>query len=395
MRLVLTTFAVALAALALAAEPVSAQGEGLFTGEVTASRLHLRAGPGEAYQPVVTVEKGTKLVVFSRHANDASWYMVEVPGGYHAWVSGRYLEKRPDGNALVAADRVLVRPRPSTIYHQLSGRLNKGETVKVVGEQTVEGEPWYRVRVPRRIPLYASAAHVDNVGDVSIARAAAKEAGLVDDAGEAGDGGDAGDGEAGGAADGPARPAPIQTPGDKRFVVFEGETRTKIAAAKRTEDIAPIRRAVAEIDRKELSIENRERLVSLNADLLDRERRLAIIELKAREEQIKDTLDERLAEIDREYRRRLAEIRAQYDREQKEPRYIATGIVRWSPDLVGRYPAYQLLHGSKMTHYLIATQYDLSRFTGKRVGIIGIADPESGTGFHTIMVRRIEILGDE
>ena len=43
----------------------------------------------------------------------------------------------------------------------------------------------------------------------------------------------------------------------------------------------------------------------------------------------------------------------------------------------------------------IANQFDLGRFVGKRVGVIGIADPESGTGYETVMVKRIEILADE
>jgi hypothetical protein len=29
------------------------------------------------------------------------------------------------------------------------------------------------------------------------------------------------------------------------------------------------------------------------------------------------------------------------------------------------------------------------------VGVVGIADPESGTGYETVMVKRIEILASE
>ena len=35
------------------------------------------------------------------------------------------------------------------------------------------------------------------------------------------------------------------------------------------------------------------------------------------------------------------------------------------------------------------------KFAGKRVGVIGLTDPESGTGYSTIMVKRIEILGNK
>jgi hypothetical protein len=105
-------------------------------------------------------------------------------------------------------------------------------------------------------------------------------------------------------------------------------------------------------------------------------------------------LDTKLQEIDKKYKRRLAEIREEYEREKK-PLYVATGIVQWAPDIFGRYPSYRIVEGDKMRYYLIATQFDLGRFVGKRVGVVGITDPESGTGFQTVMVKRIEILGHQ
>ncbi|MDH3592205.1 MAG: SH3 domain-containing protein [Planctomycetota bacterium] len=359
------------------ASTAAAQGAGLFAGEITAGRLHLRAGPGEAYQPVVTVERGAKIVVLSRHANDDMWYMVEVPGGYDAYAHGRYLAKQADGSAIVTAERVLVRPRATTRYHQLSGRLNKGERIKIVSEHRSGDEMWYRIRVPRRIPLWAYAKHVKNIGGAHLARAAVKPAARTGAPGKV------------------ARPLVIETEGDKRFKKIEDQSRVQLSKAESTDQVEAIKRNVATVDRTKLSITNRERLVSLRADLLSKERKIAIRELKMRENQVKSDLNARLAEIDRAYRKRLAEIRARYERERTKPHYIATGIVKWSPDIVGRYPAFRLSEGGKMKYYLIATQYDLSRFSGKRVGVVGIKDPESGTGFETIMVRRIEILGDK
>src|SRR5262245_28488934 len=99
-----------------------------FAGEITASALNLRAGPGEAYQPVVTLQQGAKVIVLGTYANDPRWSLVEVPAGYTAWVSAD-LVKKDGGKGEVQASRVLVRPRPSTRHHQLSGRLEKGETV--------------------------------------------------------------------------------------------------------------------------------------------------------------------------------------------------------------------------------------------------------------------------
>jgi len=339
-----------------------------YAGEVTASALNLRAGPGEAYQAVAKLEKGDRLVVLGRHANNSSWFQVEIPQGYEAWVSAELIKKAGDGTGEVTANRVLVRPRPSTRYHQLSGRLNKGETVKIVGEETSASEGlWYRIQVPARIPLYAHAEFIRKIGPASMARKAE--------------------------ADHAPAPLTVNTAEDKSFQKLEPEVRVKLTAAKTTTEIEPLRRAVAEIDANQLSLDNRERRVRLLTDLLDRERSISIAEIKAKEDEINEGLDARLADIERAYKKRLAEIKDEYESVRK-PRYVATGIVKYSPDLLGRYPSYRLEEAGKMRYYLIATHFDLARFVNKRVGVMGITDPESGTGYETVMIKRIEVLGD-
>jgi len=339
-----------------------------FAGEVTASRLKLRAGPGPSYQPVVSIERGSRVVVLGKHANDPSWYYVEVPQGYTAWVAGRYVSKTKDGMGQVTTTRLLVRPRPSTDYHQLSGRLNLNERVKIVEQKSMPDGVWYRIQVPRRIPLYAHTDFIKNIGPADLAQPRAKT---------------------------PApKPGPIQTDSDRRFVKLEPDVRTKLKNAKDAAEVEPLKRAVVEIDRSQLSLENRERRVQLLADLLDTERKFAIRELQAREDQVKDSLSKRLEEIERKYKHRLEQIRKDFERDSK-PRYIATGIVEWVPDIFGRVPSYRLVEAGKMRYFLIATQFDLGRFIGKRVGVSGITDPESGTGYRTVMIRRIEILGEE
>lgn len=341
-----------------------------YACEVTAGTLNLRAGPGEAYQPVATVNQGAKLIVLGQYANDPTWSLIEVPAGYTAWVSAD-LVKKDGAKGEVQASRVLVRPRPSTRYHQLSGRLEKGETVQIVEEKRTESEGlWYRIRVPRRFPLYAAGRFLKKIGPASLAEVNDKDEGAA-----------------------PALTV-AATAADASFRKLEPDAREKIKAAKTAAEIEAIRQSVVRIDRQELSPDNQEKRVQLLSDILDRERKVAIEELKIRENEVSAALDKKLEEIDRKYKRRLAEIREEYEREKK-PRYVATGIVRWAPDIVGRYPSYRLVEGDKMRYYLIANQFDLGRFVGKRVGIVGITDPESGTGFETVMVQRIEILADE
>ena len=339
-----------------------------FAGEVTASRLKLRAGPGPSYQPVISIEKGSRVIVLGKHANNPSWYYVEVPQGYTAWVSGRYISKDKDGMGQVTTTRLLLRPRPSTRYHQLSGRLNLNERVRVVERKSMPDGLWYRVQVPRRIPLYAHVDFLRNIGPASLAQPQPEKQ--------------------------KAKPSPVQTDSDRQFTRIEPDVRTKMASARKSSEVEPLKRAVVEIDRSQLSLENRERRVQLLADLLDTERKFAIRELQAREDQVKDGLSKRLKEIERKYKRRLDQIRKDFEQESK-PRYIAMGIVQWVPDIFGRVPSYRLVEAGKMRYVLIATQFDLGRFVGKRVGVSGITDPESGTGYRTVMIRRIEILGEE
>ena len=154
------------------------------------------------------------------------------------------------------------------------------------------------------------------------------------------------------------------------------------------------RLTIVEVDRSQLSLENRERRIALLADVLESERKFAIKELQGREDQVQDDLARKLKEIETRYKARLAAIRKDFDKKAR-PRYVTSGIVQWSPDIFGRTPSYRIVEAGKMKFFLIATEFDLGRFVGKRVGVVGITDPESGTGYSTVMVRRIEILGDE
>jgi len=342
-----------------------------FAGEVTATSLRLRAGPGEAYQPVVQLERGSRVIVLGKHANNPSWYRVEVPGGYRAWVFSRFVAKGKDGVGLVTAKHLLVRPRPSTRYHQLEGVLERNERVKILDEKTTEAGTWYLVRVPQRIPLYAHVTYLRKIGPASLAKAPPAT------------------------EEGPAlEPVEPGTDADKRFLALEPDVRLKLVKVTSVADLRPLRQAVRDVDRTQLSVENRERRVKLLADIVETEHKLAILEVQRKEKQVKGDLDAKLREIDRRYRLRLSQIREEFEA-TRTPRYVASGIVRWAPDIFGRHPAYRLVEGGRMRSFLIAPDFDLAKFRGKRVGVTGITDPESGTGYVTVMVRRIEILGNE
>jgi len=366
----------AVLAVTLAVGVVGAD-EGRYAGEVTASALRLRAGPTEDYQDVALLKRGERVVVTGSHNG---WLMVEVPGGCDAWVYAKFLDRAGD-TGTVLADRLLVRPRPTTRYHQLDGHLVRGDEVTIVGEQDSEEGLWYKIRVPNKIPLYAHADFIKKIGDESLATqapAATEPAEAIEGAAPAAAGGSAALSEA-----------------DAKFILAEPELRAKMKEAKTLEDFSPIKRTLAEIDHDSLSLDNRERRVKLLGDLVAAEREVALASLKAKEIDVQEGLDTQIKSIQEEYRKRLIEIQKEFQAKGRGPRYVASGIVAWRPDLVGRYPSYRLEEGKQMRFFLIAPDYDLTKYVGKRVGIVGITDPESGTGYHTVIAQRIEIIAHE
>jgi len=353
---------------------VSHAGEESYAAEVTASRLHLRAGPGASYQSVVFAEAGDRVVV--REAIEGGWAIVEVPGGYRAWVSGRFLD-RAGGKGTVTVDNLLVRPRPTTRYHQLAGKLKKGEALEVLGEKTVDDETWIAVRVPQRVPLYCSASYLKKIGPPSMATPKVEK-------------------------EEEAAPAPGKEPDpaagsqDAKFVVVEKRALEALRGARSLDDLKPIHRTVASVDEGRLSLENRKRRVALERKLLERERELIVASVHEHEKELLARLEKQIKAIEAKYQARLKELEEERaKKKQGANRYNAVGIVEYKPHIFGSTPAFRITHAGKLRYYLIAPAFNLHKFAGKRVGVIGLMDRESGTGYFTIIAKRIEIIADE
>jgi len=345
---------------------------GSYAAEVTASQLHLRAGPTSSYQSVALVERGRKLLVRRAAAN--GWLVVEVPGGFGAWVASSFIQQDAEGVGTVTANRLLVRPRPSTSYHQLSGTLRKGETVKILGEKQVGDIKWLRVRVPQRIPLYCMGTFVKNIGPASLA--------VAPTAGEK--------------ADAKTAVRAANGDADARFILIEKKVRSQLGAAKSAKDLQPIRRTLSQVDGAKLSIHNQRRHIALERQLLTKRDELVISDVELAQKGMLADLEKEIAEIEERYRARIAELEDERRAKRGEGRrFTATGVIEHKPDLLGRTPGFRMTEGGKLRYFLIAPAYDLHQFRGKRVGVTGIMDRESGTGYYTVMVKRIEILSEK
>lgn len=85
--------------LAVAAAPAPSD---MLVGTVHVEKAHLRSGPGKENSPLMSVSKGTRLVIETRKGG---WYRVITPTGTRAWVASEVLSFGPNGN--VAPSRTL------------------------------------------------------------------------------------------------------------------------------------------------------------------------------------------------------------------------------------------------------------------------------------------------
>ncbi|MHC4941189.1 MAG: SH3 domain-containing protein [Planctomycetota bacterium] len=344
-----------------------AQAEESYAAEVTASRLHLRAGPGSSYQSVILAEQGDRVIV--REAAEGGWAVIEVPGGFEAWVSARFVARK-GSEGTITVQNLLIRPRPSTRYHQLSEKLDKGETVAVLGEKQVGEDAWLRIRVPQRVPLYCSSQYLNKIGPASLATPKKAKAAVA------------------------PKVAPVAGSHDQRFIVIERQVLAELQGVRSVDDLRPIRRTVAGVDQSRLSMENQKRHIALERKLLARERELIVASVHEQEAEHLAELEKKIQSIEKKYQDQIRKL--EEERKAKllaKNRYTAVGIVEYKPHILGKTPAFRISEGGKLRYFLIAPAFDLHKFAGKRVGVTGMLDRESGTGYFTVMVKRIEIIG--
>ncbi len=348
-----------------------------YAAEVTATQLHFRAGPSASYQSVVMAKRGTRVIVRDGVAGGGratGWATIEIPGGYPAWVGAKYIQQDGKGSGVVTANTLLVRPRASTSYHQLTQRLARGETVKVLGTKQVGDTTWLRIQTPQRIPLFCSARFLNKVGPASMATAPIE-------------------------TNSTARTATVSNKtaaADARFIKIEKSALRDIHGAKTRGDLAAVKLTLATVNGSDLSLANQRRHLDLERKLLRRNRELVVSDVETQQQAVLADLEKQIAEIEAKYQQRINDLHreAEAAKTGKRGRYITTGILEYKPELFGRAPSFRVTEGGKLRHYVIAPAYDLHKYVGKRIGVVGLLDRESGTGYFTVMGKRIEIISD-
>jgi uncharacterized protein YgiM (DUF1202 family) len=106
------------------------------------------SGPGENYYPTDTLAQGEVVKVYRENAD--GWLGIRPPQDSFSWVFARHVKRLDNGLAEIEKEDV-----PSRIGSRLSDqrnavqiRLKKGEVVEVVGEETTDGQTWYKIAPP-------------------------------------------------------------------------------------------------------------------------------------------------------------------------------------------------------------------------------------------------------
>ena len=125
------------------------------TGQITASSLYVRSGPGTNYSKIGSLKKGKTFTVAGtgKDRSGVTWYKLRY-GSKNGYVSSKYVYiKQPSVTAVSGTkgtintkkDPLTVRSGPGSSYSRL-GSLAKGKTFDITGKATDgSGVIWYRL----------------------------------------------------------------------------------------------------------------------------------------------------------------------------------------------------------------------------------------------------------
>ncbi len=112
-----------------------------------------RSGPGqERHYPTLKLPVGTKVHVLRK--DPGGWYMITPPEGSYSWILARYVQRNgQQGTVLENGVVVRVGAANSAQRDVEQVRLNKGDTVEILGEQSLDSDKgrdsWLKIAPPR------------------------------------------------------------------------------------------------------------------------------------------------------------------------------------------------------------------------------------------------------
>ena len=127
-----------------------------YIAEITGDNLYVRSGSGTNFYQCGKLNKGDRVKVVGRVF---SWSRIVPPEGSFSWISVRYVEVDSDDPTIGFVTGDNVRVYAGSEYRKplhsmtLQGKLNKGDRVKLLGEQM---DDYYKIAPPPFAYLWVS-----------------------------------------------------------------------------------------------------------------------------------------------------------------------------------------------------------------------------------------------
>ncbi len=333
-----------------AAEP--SQAEFPYVGQVSADRVHVRAGDGTNYTILTVAKRGDKLVV---RAEKHGWMQIQVPSSVKPWIAADYVSFVSGATeGRVTGDRVRIRCMPSSQADVL-GLVSSGTKVKVVG--TKDG--WHQIEAPAEASAWISGTYVsyysalDEYAEELSGEKAAEEA-----------------------REGLALKL------SKANELYVAELRKPVSERNFNQAIALYNEVAGEAQEEFVRESARRRVEALS-----------LIQSLVDEYKTMQTGTEELAAklLDMEKRLHEAEKAAE---EAKEPSYLAEGWLKPMGRIINSPASHKLVVGDRPIYLLKSSKVDLNSFLFKRVRVNGVKHSVPGWEQPVIDVTELEVAGE-
>ncbi|MEX0715202.1 MAG: SH3 domain-containing protein [Planctomycetaceae bacterium] len=123
-----------------------------YRAAIDGNEVYVRSGPGMSYYPTSRLNTGDEVTV---HRHDpGGWYMIAPPPGSFSWIRAEYVRQTAANTGELTANNVVVRVGSEfgTERPVFQRRLNIGDTVEIIGEETLPGDGatvrMYKIKPP-------------------------------------------------------------------------------------------------------------------------------------------------------------------------------------------------------------------------------------------------------
>jgi len=342
-----------------------------YVAEITGDNINIRSGPGTNYYTCGKLGKGDRIKVVDRQF---SWSCIVPPPGSFSWISTQYVSIDPNNPSvgIVTGNSVRVwvgsdslRPIYSTTCRL---KLNKGEKVKLLGEQK---DKYYKIAPPTGAYRWVSTKYTKVLGPIGevpvpppVVVPAVSDSNVV-------------------------VPTKISVESKKLKEYYALEKRIKAERAKPIEQqkYSEIKKALLKIaDNKEAG-----KAARYSEFAIKQLKRYELAQEVAKVAKLQDADLQRAQErIEKALAAKLAEI-------EDLGRFAAIGQLQTS-SVFGSEPAlthYRIINDSgKTVCYTLptgpASKTDLSKLVGRKVGVVGTIEPYPETA--SALVRFTEIV---